>query len=93
MHRLREDVVLEEICGAHILVALRSAWGQFPFAMQISGKSAMMWKSVREGLPEEVILDRLQTQYGLTRENAEKNYSRFITYCKKKNYFCTEKNE
>ena len=89
-YKIREDVVLENVCGSHILVALRPAWKEFPFAMKISGRSALIWESVREGKPKEHILASLQDNYNLTFEEAASTYDRFISYCKKHNYFISE---
>lgn len=90
MYRLREDVVLEELCGAYILVALRPAWKEYPFAIRISGSSAMMWKCVRDGVPTEETLRRLREEHGMPPEKAERIYMRFIEYCRKKKYIIPE---
>ena len=90
MPKLRKDVVLEQVCGCYILVALRPAWKEYPFAMQISGSSALLWRCVRDGKSKEETLSLLEKKYGQSPERAEWQYGKFLDYCRDNNYFVSE---
>ena len=93
-YKLREDVVLEHVCGANILVALRSAWDEYPFAMQISDSSALLWEMISSGTDREEIESHLIEKLGISTDKARSYYDRFIRYCEKNNYFIrTEEKE
>ncbi len=87
VYKLRKDVVLAHVCGAHILVTLRPAWGEYPFAMQISPVSAFLWESFEKGASREEIESGLQESFCMRPEKAETSVDRFISYCLKKHYF------
>lgn len=86
-YKLRADVVLEHICGAHILVALRTAWGEYPFAMQISPVSAFIWECFEKECSRDEIESGLQVKFLMDTEKAESVVDKFISYCLKKQYF------
>lgn len=90
-YKFRDDIVLECVCGAYIIVALRPAWKEYPFAIKISSRSAYIWRGLESGKSESEIVKGLTDRYPVTSEWAEKLYQNFISYCVKHHYFISEK--
>lgn len=88
--RLRDDVILEKVSGIHLLVSLRTAWGESPFALQIAPVSADIWTRMKEGMDDESIIAFLMESYGYTREKAEKMLESFVRSSEKLRYFAPE---
>ncbi len=88
--RLRDDVILEKVSGIHLLVSLRTAWGESPFALQIASVSADIWKLMKDGAEDEEIIRFLMENKGYSREKAEGMLSNFIRSAEKLQYFVPE---
>ena len=86
-YKLRDDIVLENVCGANILVALRSAWDEHPFAIQISRSSALIWRCVKNCISKEIVIQKLCDEMHYSKETAEKRFDKFVSYCEKYHYF------
>ena len=84
-YELRKDIVLEKVDGIYVLVALRTAWKDCPFAMQTIPVYAEIWNSLEEKDEEEIILE-IQQSRGFSHEKAERVFSRFIESAIKYNY-------
>ena len=88
--KLRNDVVLEKIAGSYLLVALRSAWGVCPFAIQISPFAACIWKGILDGLSEDEIIDFLCREKSMDQERARHVFTHFIKAAKDYHYLLPE---
>ena len=91
--RLRDDVILEKVSGIHLLVSLRTAWGESPFALQIASVSADIWKLMKDGADDEAIVAFLTENKGYSREKAEEILANFIRSAEKLRYFVPEDQE
>lgn len=91
--RLRDDVILEKVSGIHLLVSLRTAWGESPFALQIAPISADIWKLMKDGSDDETIIKFLTDTKGYSRAKAEQMLTNFIRSSEKLHYFASEESE
>ena len=91
-YKLRDDVILEKIDNIYILVALRSAWKECPFAMQTAPSLAYIWEMIKQGKTEEDIIEGLKADKNMDQKLAEKNYRFFIRQSLKLHYL-TEEND
>lgn len=91
--KLRDDIVLEEVCGVNVLVALRSAWGVCPFAIKVGPTAAFFWRSLREGKNEEEMLAERQKTLGIDMEKLRRLYERFLVEAEKYHYLVMEEPE
>ncbi len=89
-YKLRNDVILEEVSGIHLLVALRSAWDDCPFALQIASISAHIWQCMKTEMSETEIIDNLISSRQLSMEKAKKTLDSFIRTAKHFHYFLLE---
>ena len=71
-YHFRKDLVLENVAGAYIIVALRSAWDEYPFAIHVSSYTAHIWKSLEEGKEGEEVINSLITKFSISEEKATK---------------------
>lgn len=92
-YRLRDDVVLEKVSGINMLISLRSAWGECPFALQIATVSANVWNYMKAGLSSEEIIEKLMTEDGYSREKAALCLQSFIRSSKALHYLVPEESE
>ena len=90
MLRLRNDVVLEKIDGVWLLIALRSAWKECPFAMPTVPVYADIWKAIKAGRKETDIIDMLQQERGYSKEKAYMVLSVFVAAVRKNHYVIEE---
>ena len=90
MLNLRDDIVLEKVCGVYVLVALRSAWGTCPFALQIAPYAAYFWDAMREGKSSEEILEGACLERGMDRKRAERAYQMFLKAAEENHYLVKE---
>ena len=81
-YRLRNDVTLEVIDNISILIALRTAWNECPFAMQIAPAFAYIWKQLKNENTEDKIIEKLVSEKGMSVTKAENIYSNFIKKAK-----------
>ena len=86
-YKLRDDIVLETIGGFYVLVALRSAWKECPFAMQLSPTTAAFWKAVKAGEKEDEIIKKVSASRGIDEKHVAKFLDLFIRDAKKYNYY------
>ena len=91
--RLRDDVILEKVSGIHLLVSLRTAWGESPFAIQIAAVSAEIWKLMKEGKDDETIISFLTGTRGYSQKKAEEILTNFIRSAERLHYFVPEDQE
>ena len=89
-YKLRDDIILEKIDNFYILVALRSAWKECPFAMQTIPPLAYIWEKTKDGKTEYEIIEGLKTDKNMDQKLAEKNYKFFISQCMKFHYLAEE---
>ena len=89
-YKLREDIILENVAGIDILVALRPAWGECPFAVQVAPSMARIWEWIREGLTEEEVTGRLITERGFPEEKAGRMLESFLKAAEEYHYLVKE---
>ena len=89
-YKLRDDIKLERVAGVYILVALRTAWEECPFAVQVAPTMASLWNWINEGLSEEELVDRLTLEEGFTEEKAQRILQSFIGASDKYHYLVKE---
>lgn len=89
----REDVVLEKVSGINILVALRSAWGTCPFALQISPLAAYFWNALKSGIDEEIMIQQASEERQISQEKVRRFYDHFLEASRKYHYFKQEDDE
>ena len=89
-YKLRDDVVLEKVSGINMLISLRSAWGESPFALQIASVSAFIWRSLRDGLEDNEIIKSLVITRHYSEEKAERIFDNFIRSAEKFHYLLPE---
>ena len=92
MMKLRDDIVLKKIDSVYALIALKSAWEDCPFAIQIAPYAAIIWKDIKHNKKKEEIIDDLMTSKGFNREKAEKLYSCFMDAAENYHYFIEDEN-
>ena len=85
-YHFREDVVLEQVGGIYMLIALRTAWGECPFAVQIAPVSACFWRGIKEGKDSEEIIERAAAERNLQKERVSRFFSHFIKAAQKYHY-------
>ena len=85
-YRLRRDVLLENVAGINVLIALRTAWDECPFGLQISPQTAFLWNCFKDEMSEKDILQTLISTYHYEPEIAEKRYQYFIKDAMKHHY-------
>lgn len=90
MRKLRDDVVLEKVSGVHLLVALRSAWGECPFVMQIAPFAAFFWKAMRDGLSDDQVIDLFSREMNRDQEKAQRAFAYFIKAAEANHYLLPE---
>lgn len=90
MIRLRNDIVVHQVDGIWLLIALRSAWGECPFAVPASPVHVEMWNSVKAGKSEEEILGELQGSRGFSEEKARKVWQSFLKAAENNHYILEE---
>ena len=89
-HHIRKDIVLEKVSGVYVLVALRSAWKECPFAMQTIPVYAEIWKQLGDGKTDEEIIRHLILVRGFSKERAEKIFGKFIESAAENHYLIEE---
>ena len=88
--RIREDVVLEKVDGIYVLVALRSAWKDCPFAVPTIPVYAEIWNLLKAGASEQEVVSHLQNARGFTMERSEIIYGKFLESARKYHYLKEE---
>lgn len=89
-YKLRNDIILEYVAGVYMLVALRTAWEDCPFAIQIAPSMAFIWKWIKEGLSDKELIARLVEERGFSDEKATKILRTFISACESNHYLIKE---
>jgi len=89
-YHVRKDIVLEKVSGIYVLVALRSAWKECPFAMQTIPVYAEIWEKLNKNESSEKIIDYLMNIRGFSEERASKIYAKFIESAAKYRYLVIE---
>ena len=89
-YKLRDDIILEHVAGIDILVALRPAWEECPFAVQVAPSMACLWNWIREGLPEEELMKRLMEERGFPEEKAGRLLGSFLKAAEEYHYLVKE---
>ncbi len=92
-YSLRKDVVLEKTDGVYVLIALRSAWKECPFAMPTIPIYADIWNQLKKGVGENSILQYLMDSRNFTYEKSKKVYDKFIEAASKYHYLVYDNDE
>lgn len=87
---LRNDVVLESINGIHVLIALKSAWDDCPFMLQITPFTAYLWDTIQSGMTKEEIVKKGTLIFKYDKSLMEKKYSSFLHTARKMKYIIDE---
>ena len=85
--KLRDDIVLKRIDGVYVLIALKSAWDDCPFAIQIAPFAALIWQNMKSGRTESEIINELMEVKGFDKEKSEKLFRGFIKAAENYHYF------
>ncbi len=73
-YKLRDDVVLEQVAGEYVLVALRPAWDEVAFARSIPKRHVYMLQCLEKGFSDEEMLQGIELNQQLTRERTLRTY-------------------
>ena len=92
-YSLRKDVVLEKTDGVYVLIALRSAWKDCPFALTVIPVYAEIWSQLQEGKTEEDILQALAASHGFAYERAKSVFDKFIQAASSHHYILDDNDE
>lgn len=72
--KLRDDVVLEEVDGEYVLVALRSAWNEVAFVRSVPKRHVKMFHCLEMGVPEEEMISLVDPERKLSDSQLRKTY-------------------
>ena len=86
MKYLRPDVILKNVGETYMLVALRSAWKDCPFIMEISPLSAYFCDCLSNKMPESQILENVRFEKPISPERLKRIYDKFIEFAEDKHY-------
>ena len=89
-YKLKDNVLLEHVARTYMLVALRSAWGECPFAVQIAPSMAYVWKWLKEGFSKKAVIARLVSERGFSEVKARKIFDSFISSAETYHYLVNE---
>ena len=64
-YRTRPGVVLTNIAGQHVLVAVKSLQDICPFSAQIDEATAFCWRILEQGSSLETLTDAVQKEYSI----------------------------
>lgn len=92
-YRLREGVVLENVCGERLLIATFSARGKCPYILELNEESEFIWKGLMEGLDEEDIAVRAAAEFEVSREEALEGVTGFFAFLEQNGYLTEEKGQ
>ena len=73
-YKLRDDVVLEQVAGEYVLVALRPAWGEVAFAREVPKLHVYMLECLVKGLSDDEMLAGIETDRHLSRNSVLRTF-------------------
>lgn len=83
-------MILEKVSGIYLLVALRSAWGDCPFALIIAPVSACIWQCMKDGMDDAAIREIIIMRYQFSEKKVENILRHFVSDAEKFHYFIPE---
>lgn len=87
---MRNDVLLEQICGDDYLIAYGSARGHIPMIMGISPAGAYFWRLLQQGEEIDAILRAAARDYDISLDEAREGFVRFTASLREKGYLTEE---
>ena len=76
--KTRPGIVLVNVCDAHLLVASRPLWSEFPRVRPIPRLWAVLWAAMENGKTDEDALLVLSRLFSLSSEDARKRFGKML---------------
>ncbi len=89
-YKLTEGIVLTKVCGRHILVATRRAWGKCPYTKELSALRAAYWKGLSRGMTDEEIVEKLSAGTKIREDALRGRLKSFTEILKAEGYIVSE---
>ena len=78
-HRIREGIILRNICGEWLLIAVGKAARHCMYVRQVNDTLAYYWERIAEGLSTEEIIAQACEDYDAPAEMIERDVNRLIS--------------
>ena len=71
-YQVRQDVVLTQVCGEYMLVAIKKAKEYCPSAQHINKKAALLWNKLKTGASIDDLRELIQENYRIRKGDEER---------------------
>ena len=78
MLKLKEDLILREVAGSYVVVAVGRAAAEFNAMITLNETGAFLWRLLEKSSTESEMVDALLNEYEVDRETAEKDVRAFV---------------
>lgn len=78
-YRIRDQVILENVCGQNLLLTYGGALEQMPYLRMINDTGAYYWKLIEAGHDVNQILDIASEEFEIPRETIKKGLYAYLT--------------
>lgn len=78
MLKLKEDLILREVAGSYVVVAVGKAAAEFNAMITLNETGAFLWKALEKGATEDSLTEALLDEYEVDKETASADVKAFI---------------
>lgn len=78
MLKLKEDLILREVAGSYVVVAVGKVAAEFNAMITLNETGAFLWKALEKGATEESLTEALLDEYEVDRNTASADVKEFI---------------
>ena len=76
--KIKEGLVLREVAGSHIVVAVGAAAKTFNGIINLNPTSALLWKALEKGATEQELVNALLAEYEVEEQTAKDDVKKFV---------------
>lgn len=92
-YRVRDGVVLKQICGEYLLLALGEAAEHCLYVRQINDSFAFFWQLIEAGLDEDAVLSRAKEEFDAPEELLRADFRKLLRELVSMGYLIPEKED
>lgn len=78
MLKLKEGLILREVAGSYVVVAVGKAAVEFNAMITLNETGAFLWKALEKGATEESLTEALLDEYEVDKDTASADVKEFI---------------
>ena len=91
-YRIRDGIVMEEICGVVLLISTVEARKSCPYLTELNESSIYVWNLIKEGKNTDEMAEEISEKYQISVNDAKEVLTGFLTDLENQNFIEKEGN-